>query len=84
MAVKTKDPDQRKMLEDMAAAWEGLASERGKFLKINPAGILLPADDWRFGFSASGFFFATRFSASSNSRSSSLAPAFRAASMKRV
>jgi hypothetical protein len=44
MAAKTKDPDQRKMLEDMAAAWEGLATEREKFLKLNPAGVLVPEE----------------------------------------
>jgi hypothetical protein len=35
MAVKAKDPDQRKMLEDMATAWENLAAEREKFLKFH-------------------------------------------------
>jgi hypothetical protein len=44
MAAKTKDPDQRKMLEDMAAAWEGLATEREKFLKLKPAGVLVPEE----------------------------------------
>jgi hypothetical protein len=33
MAAKATDPGHRKMLEDMAAAWESLASEREKFLK---------------------------------------------------
>ncbi len=36
MAAKTSKPDQRKMLADMAAAWEGLAAEREKFLKLHP------------------------------------------------
>lgn len=36
MAAKTKDPDQRKMLDDMAASWERLAAEREKFLKLHP------------------------------------------------
>jgi len=37
MAAKAKDPEQQTMLEDMAAAWEGLAVEREKFLKLKPA-----------------------------------------------
>ena len=35
MAVKAKDADQRKMLEDMAIAWDNLATEREKFLKVH-------------------------------------------------
>lgn len=34
MAKTTKDPDQRKMLEDMAASWDSLAHERDQFLKL--------------------------------------------------
>jgi hypothetical protein len=32
MAAKNKDPEQRKMLEDMAASWDRLAAEREKYL----------------------------------------------------
>jgi hypothetical protein len=36
MAFRTKDPEQRKMLEDMASAWNNLAVERERFLKLHP------------------------------------------------
>jgi len=36
MATKANDPDQRKMLENMAASWDVLAAEREKFLKVSP------------------------------------------------
>jgi len=36
MAAVANDPDQRKMLEDMAASWEGLAAEREKYLATHP------------------------------------------------
>jgi len=35
MASRRKNAEQRKMLEDMAASWDTLASEREKFLKLN-------------------------------------------------
>jgi hypothetical protein len=35
MASNAKDPEQRKMLEDMAASWEALAAERERFLKLH-------------------------------------------------
>jgi hypothetical protein len=37
MAGTTKNPDHRKMLEDMADAWEALASEREHFLERHSA-----------------------------------------------
>ena len=33
MASATKDPNHRKMLEDMASAWEALATERAQLLQ---------------------------------------------------
>lgn len=36
MASATKDPEHRKMLEDMAVSWDRLAVEREKFLENQP------------------------------------------------
>jgi hypothetical protein len=33
MALLAKEPDQRKMLEEMAVSWDSLAKEREQFLK---------------------------------------------------
>lgn len=45
MASRTKEPDQRKMLEDMAESWERLAVEREKFLKLQATGAQVAAAD---------------------------------------
>ena len=36
MASTVKDPEHRKMLEDMASAWDALAAERAHFLQRKP------------------------------------------------
>jgi hypothetical protein len=36
MASKTKDSEQRKMLDDMASCWERLAIEREQYLSSHP------------------------------------------------
>jgi hypothetical protein len=42
MARTAKDPDQRKMLEDMAASWDSLANERDQFLKLQMPAAAAP------------------------------------------
>jgi hypothetical protein len=40
MAKTAKDPEQRQMLENMAASWDSLADERDQFLKLQtPAAV---------------------------------------------